>query len=100
MINIIKNLKSNEGLTLKNGQPINYKSGYQVATEGIETANPQKAIQAIRNYKGNCGIWFNEGKYYVDKCQRVSNKAQAIEIGKAHNQLSIFKWSDKSLIWC
>lgn len=39
MINIrsIRKLQDNDGLTLKNGKPITYKSGYQVATEGIET---------------------------------------------------------------
>lgn len=102
MINIrsIKKLKDNEGITLRKGIVINYKTGYQVATEGIETTSPLIAIKTVRNYKGNCGIWYNEGIYYVDKCHRVSTKAQALEIGKQHKQLSVFKWADKSLIWC
>ena len=39
MINIrsILKLKNNDGLTLKNGKPITYKTGWQVATEGVET---------------------------------------------------------------
>ena len=42
MINIrkIKKLQNNDGLTLKGGKCITYKSGYQVATEGIETTDP------------------------------------------------------------
>ena len=38
MINIrsIKKLANNDGLTLKNGKPIAYKTGWQVATEGVE----------------------------------------------------------------
>lgn len=102
MINIrtIKRLKNDEGITLKNGKPISYKTGYQVATEGIETASASQAIQAVRNYKGNCGVWYNKGIYYVDKCHRISNREKAVQVGKAHKQLSIFKWSDKSLIWC
>lgn len=41
MINIrtLKALKDNDGLTLKNGKRITYKSGWQVATEGIETTS-------------------------------------------------------------
>ena len=39
MINIrsLKKLNNNQGLTLKEGKPITYKSGWQVATEGKET---------------------------------------------------------------
>jgi hypothetical protein len=39
MINIrtIRKLTNNDGLTLKKGKIITYKSGWQVATEGIET---------------------------------------------------------------
>ena len=39
MINIrtLKKITNNGGLTLKNGKPITYKSGWQVATEGKET---------------------------------------------------------------
>ena len=38
MINIrsIRKLGNNDGLTLKMGKKVNYKSGWQVATEGIE----------------------------------------------------------------
>ena len=50
MINIrtIKNLKNEDGLTLKNGKKIKYKSGWQVATEGIETKDPREAMNAVK----------------------------------------------------
>ena len=37
MINIrtLRKIANNGGLTLKNGKAITYKTGYQVATEGI-----------------------------------------------------------------
>ena len=49
MINIrtLKKLKNNDGLTLKNGKPVTYKSGWQVATEGIETKNINE-VRAIQ----------------------------------------------------
>lgn len=102
MINIrsIKNLKDNEGLTLKNGAKITYKSGWQVATEGIECTNAEEAIEAVKQYKGNCGVWFSKGIYYIDKSHRVNTQREALEIGRACNQISILKWSDMSLAYC
>ena len=52
MINIrtLKKLTNNDGLTLKNGKVITYKSGWQVATEGKETADIQEAMQMVRAY--------------------------------------------------
>lgn len=46
MINIrsILKLKENEGLTLKKGKTTTYKTGWQVATEGVETTSPREAI--------------------------------------------------------
>lgn len=102
MINIrsIRKLQNNDGLTLKGGHAINYKSGWQVATEGIETANINEVIPAIKKYNGNCGIWFADGIYYIDKSFRVDTKKEAIAIGRAHNQISIFGWKRSNLAYC
>lgn len=102
MINIrtLKKLQENDGLTLKKGKIINYKTGYQVATEGIETTDMQQAMKAIKDYKGDCGIWYSKGIWYIDKSKRVNTKHEALSIGKACNQISILKWADKSLIYC
>ena len=102
MINIrsIKNLKNNGGLTLKNGKKVTYKSGWQVATEGIETKSAREAINAVKAYNGNCGVWFADGVYYVDKSKRVNTKTEAMTIGRACNQISVLKWSNMSLAYC
>lgn len=102
MINIrtIKKLVNNDGLTLKNGKCITYKSGWQVATEGVECKTPEEAIIVVRLYGGNCGIWFSDGIYYIDKSHRVNTKREAMEIGRACNQISVLKWSDMSLAYC
>jgi len=102
MINIrtIKGLKNNDGLTLKKGQRITYKTGYQVATEGIETTSAREAINAVKAYAGNCGIWFSDGIYYIDKSHRESTKKNALAVGRECNQISILKWSNMSLIYC
>lgn len=102
MINVrsLKKLKENDGLTLKNGKPIIYKSGWQVATEGLETTDPIEAMKMIKAYGGNCGIWFSNGIYYIDKSHRVSTKKVALQIGRECNQISILKWSNMSLVYC
>ena len=47
MINIrsIKSLKEDDGMTLKNGKRVKFKTGYQVATEGIECRTPEEAMK-------------------------------------------------------
>ena len=102
MINIrsLKKLNNNEGLTLKEGKSITYKSGWQVATEGKETKDIKEAMKMIKEYKGNCGVWFADGIYYIDKSHRESTKKEAMRIGRECNQISILKWSNMSLSYC
>ena len=102
MINIrsILKLTNNDGLTLKNGKPITYRTGWQVATEGIETTSAREAINAVKAYGGNCGIWFSNGIYYIDKSHRVNTKKEALYIGKTCNQISVLRWRDMGLVYC
>ena len=102
MINIrsILKLTENDGMTLKNGNKITYKSGWQVATEGVECKTAREAINAVKAYNGNCGVWYSEGLYYVDKSKRVNTKREAMEIGRACNQISVLKWANMSLAYC
>ena len=102
MINIrtIRKLANNDGLTLKRGKLITYKTGYQVATEGVECHTAEEAIIAVRAYKGDCGVWYSEGIYYIDKSHRVSTKREALEVGRACHQISILRWRDMGLVYC
>ena len=102
MINIrsILKLRNNDGLTLKAGKPITYKSGWQVATERVECKTAREAINAVKAYNGNCGVWFADGIYYIDKSHRVNTKREALEIGKAHNQVSVLNWRNMALAYC
>lgn len=102
MINIrtLRKIQNHGGLTLKNGRIISYKTGYQVATEGIELTDITKVRAAIIEYGGNCGLWLEDGVWYVDKSRRVSTKREALKLGRECNQISILKWSDMSLIYC
>ena len=102
MINIrtLRKIEDNGGLTLKDGKPITYKSGWQVATEGEETTDINKVRKLIKQYGGNCGLWFANGVWYVDKSHRVSTKREAIKVGRECNQISVLKWANMSLAYC
>ena len=102
MINIrtIRKLTNNDGLTLKNGKIITYKTGWQVADYGIETTSAEEAIRAVRRMDGNCGVWYSDGVYYIDHSFRVNTKRQAMEIGRAHNQISVLCWRTMGLAYC
>ena len=102
MINIrsILKLQNNDGLTLKKGKTITYKSGWQVATEGVECKTAREAINAVKAYNGNCGVWFADGIYYIDKSHRVNTKKEAMEIGRACKQISVLNWKNMSLAYC
>ena len=102
MINIrtINKLQNNDGITLKNGQIVTYKTGWQVATTGVEVATAREAINAVKTFGGNCGVWLADGIYYVDQSTRVNTKKEALAIGRACNQISIFGWARKNLAYC
>ena len=102
MINIrtLRKLANNDGLTLKKGKPVTYRTGYQVATEGLETTDQKEAMAMIKAYGGDCGIWYSEGIYYIDKSHRVNTKREALAVGRACNQISVLRWSNMGLIYC
>ena len=102
MINIrsINKLNNNDGLTLKKGKVITYKSGWQVATEGVEVKTAREAINAVKAYGGDCGVWYSEGVYYIDKSHRVNTKREAMEVGRACNQISVLRWKGMRLAYC
>ena len=102
MINIrtMRKLINNDGLTLKDGKIITYKTGWQVATEGVECHTPEEAMQAVKNYGGSCGIWLSDGIYYIDKSKRVNTKHEALKIGRECNQISILNWRTMGLAYC
>lgn len=102
MINIrtIRKLANNDGLTLKDGKIRRYKTGWQVADYGVECHSAEECIQAIRAMHGNCGVWLENGIYYVDHSFRVNTKKRAIEIGREYHQISVYGWSTGRLAYC
>lgn len=100
MLEMLMALQENDGMTLKSYKCVTYRTGWQVADHGVECTTAQAAAAAIAELNGNCGVWYSEGIYYIDHSFRVKTKKQALAIGRAHNQISILKWENMSLVYC
>ena len=102
MINVrtIRKLQNNDGLTLKAGKIITYKTGWQVADHGYELRTAEEAIACVRELSGNCGIWYADGIYYVDHSFRINTKREALQIGRKYSQISIWGWKSQKLAYC
>lgn len=100
IIAMLSVLENNGGLTLKLGKAVNWKTGWQVADYGIETRELAVAAEKIVELGGTAGVWFADGVWYIDHSFRVKTKREALAIGRAHNQISILKWKDMSLVYC
>jgi hypothetical protein len=102
-VRTIRNIQNGEGLTLRNGKIVEYKTGWQVGITGITCKTPEE-VSALLHHglgrHGNVGIWFNDGIYYIDKSHRVNTKKEAMEIGRACNQISVLNWRTMGLAYC
>ena len=105
-VRTIRNLADNEGLTLRNGKIVEYKTGWQVGIQGVECKTPEAVSELLHKgigRKGNIGIWFSNGIYYVDISKRITTKQDALKVGKLMNQQSIYGWAPRKkgqLVWC
>ena len=100
MLEQIMALKDSDGLTLKKYTAVSYKTGWQVADTGVECKTAAEAVQAIESYNGTCGVWYENGVYYIDHSFRVKTKKEALEIGHKYNQISVLKRSTMTLMYC
>lgn len=109
-ISTIKKIISDGGATLRrDGVAVKYNSGYQVSrrdcyiidiTETEELATAVNTVLAMLNRGEFCGIWVNEGKAYIDISIRLADKAEALNMGRKLNQISIYEWSTGDCINC
>jgi hypothetical protein len=108
-VRTIRHIAEDQGLTLRNGKIVEYKTGWQVAYMGIECKTPEEVSKLIHrngllnDTKNNVGIWLHEGIYYVDISKRYTTKKDALAVGKLCNQQSIYAWALRKkgqLVWC
>ena len=112
MFNIFQKVNHNGGITIdKKGSEYKGK-GYAVAvSKDLELVIdeslfiPELIDQVIKHYGDKLnrdrvflGIWKEAGKVYFDLSEVVTDKDQAIELGKERNQLAIFDFSSLEVI--
>jgi hypothetical protein len=93
-------LRDGQGFTLKQGKKIHYKTGYQVATTGVECKSVNEAMNAIKSFNGNCGVWYYQGIFYIDNTKHIMGLHKAIELGRTFFQKTIYEWRSGKCIWC
>ena len=105
-VRTIRNIQEGEGLTLRNGKIVEYKTGWQVGITGVTCKTPEEVSALLHSglgRHGNVGIWLSEGIYYIDVSKRISTKKDALSVGKVMNQQSIYGWRPRKkgqLVWC
>ena len=93
-VRTIRKLADNQGITLRNGKEVQYKTGWQVGIKGIEVKTAEEVSRILHSdlgRKGNIGIWYSGGIYYIDVSKRITTKKDALTIGKlrfAHDEIS------------
>jgi hypothetical protein len=104
----LKDIKLNNGATLdKQGNPLQYKDGYQVSAEDLEIIPAYRLtkkhllemLAKIPN-GSNLGVWIDNNKAYIDRSARISNKRMALKVGRELNQISIYDWKTGDCIPC
>ena len=105
-VRTIRNIENEGGLTLRNGKIVEYKTGWQVGITGITCKTPEEVTELLHKgvgRKGNIGIWYSNGIYYIDISKRITTKQDALKVGKIMNQQSIYGWRPRKagqLVWC
>ena len=108
-LNTLKQILNNGGATLnKQQKQVNFKKGYQVSKKDcyiLSIDNTNLILQAVNNLQKTInknefvGIWVDKGLVYIDISIKFYDLKNAIEYGKALNQISIFNWSNKTCIY-
>lgn len=102
-IRTIRKIENHGGMTFRHGHIVTYKSGWQVAFDGIQTTDINEAVRTLHQWSKmykNVGLWFEDGVYYVDRGLRVSTKKQALDYGRKCNQISVYGWARDTLAYC
>lgn len=100
----------NGGATLgADGKAVDFRRGYQVSKKDcyiLDVRHVNKILRAVNEILNGlqlgeyCGIWIDNGRAYVDISERIARKREALKLGRALGQISIFDWSKKSCIYC
>lgn len=97
----------NGGVTVANGEIVNYESGYQVCyySSEIKCHDLDTALAVIKDRRlNNYGIWYDSSSkkhpYVIDTfTYHIEDLEKAIAFGKECNQKAIWDWKNRQNIY-
>lgn len=106
-INELNVLLNQGGATFRNGLPVTYESGYQVAIlyNTVEYGNTPEEHQALYEALYNLpdgGIWLNPDTNMIEVdllTVHISSKQDALNLARHFNQKTIYDWKNLDIIY-
>ena len=104
----LKQILKNGGTTInESGNPVNYKTGFQVSKCDLAIIPTYKLrkyqiVEALNliNEDECLGVWIDKGKAYIDISERISNYKHALKVGRDRKQISVWAWKKATAIGC
>ena len=94
--------KNETGFTWKNYSPVSYETGYQYSITPNSSANNTSDVSAaaamVEQLNGTCGVWFYNGRWYVETSLYSKDLQTALKEAKAAEQLTIYDWKNDDYI--
>lgn len=94
--------KNETGFTWKNYSPVSYENGYQYSitpnSSENNTADVAAAAAMVEQLNGTCGVWFYNGRWYVESSLYAEDLQTALQAAKAAEQLTIYDWKENAYI--
>lgn len=94
--------KDESGFTWKNYRPVKYADGFQYSitpnTSENNTNNVSAAAAMVEQLNGTCGVWFYNGRWYVESSLYAEDLHTALQAAKAAEQLTIYDWKNDGYI--
>ena len=96
--------KHKEGFTLYTSSLQEVKGSFwSVAFEATQNSfgvdGLEKAFKYAEKHGGIIGGWCHEGEYYFDACQLIENEEDAVTLGRANKQISIYNLETEVTIY-
>jgi hypothetical protein len=109
---LLEQLRKSGGLTLNpQGKPLITNIGCQVGTfcfarmlDAMTTYadfadEVERCLKKI-NHGEYLGLWIDKGTIHLDRSLHILDYREAMSLGKANHQISIYDWSSKDCIPC
>ena len=89
-------------VTIRNGHPVQYQTGYQVcvAVHPFATAEEVSRFLHAEGRKGQYTIRHSQSLWFVDEHRQIPTKKAALALARSHNRLTIYGWAKGEIIRC